>query len=316
MSDLRLGIIGLNEGNGHPFSYSAMFNGYDPQALQQRCPFALIKEYLPREHRNEVFIPGAKVTHIWTQDRALSEDVATVAKIPTIVEHLGDLADEVDAVILARDDPENHLALAKPFLERKMPIFIDKQLAASKSDIDKILSLAGPGYPIMAGSPARYTRELARARETLKGKKVRSIHGMSLVNWVRYGHHVFEPIACLYGLDIESVQSISAKPDHDIVQIAYRSGLNVIVEFIRHIHTPVAFTCFSEEDAPLTVPFTDFFHSFHAMLSAFVALVRNGKAPFPREEMIGIANVVLAGVISKDRGGVAIDPITLAETGQ
>ncbi len=311
--DLRLGVIGMNEGNGHPFSYSAIFNGYDPQALQQRCPFDLIREYLPRDHRNEMFLPGAKVTHVWTQDRKLSEDVAAVAKIPNIAGRMEDLVGEVDAIILARDDPENHLAMAKPFLERKMPILIDKQLAASKSDVDAILSLAGAGYPIMAGSPARYTRDLVRARETLESRAVHSIHGMSLVNWVRYGHHLFEPIACLYGLDIRSVRSLSAKEGHDIVQIAYRSGLNVILEFIRGIHIPVAFTCFSEEAEPLTVPFSDFFYSFRAMLSDFVDLVRTGKPPFPREEMVAIAHVVLAGVISKERNGVAIDPVTLAE---
>ena len=38
MSDLRLGVLGLSEGNGHPYSWSAIFNGYDPQAMAS-CPF-------------------------------------------------------------------------------------------------------------------------------------------------------------------------------------------------------------------------------------------------------------------------------------
>jgi len=306
--ELRLGIIGLNEGNGHPFSYSAVFNGYDPDALRTRCPFALIRDYLPREHRNEVFLEGAKVTHLWTQDRALSADVAAVAKIPHIVNRLEDMAGEVDAVILARDDPERHFAMAKPFLERGLPIFIDKQIAASRDDTAQILALAGPSYPVMAGSAARYTRDLARARDALLGRKVRSIHGMSRVNWMRYGHHLFEPIACLFGLAIDRVRSLSDKSGHDIVQINYESGPNVILEFVHDIHLPVAFTCFSEDAEPYTVPFIDYFHAFRAMLADFVELVRSGRPPFPREEMIAIANVVLAGDMSKQRGGIEIDP--------
>src|SRR3989338_9317658 len=134
---ITLGIIGLNEGNGHPFSYAAIFNGYDPIELQKRCPFALIKEYLPRDHRNENALTSAKVTHIWTQDKKISEDVAAVSLIPNIVGSYTDLIGKVDAVILARDDPWNHLEMARPFLEEKMPIFIDKQLVATKDELEK-----------------------------------------------------------------------------------------------------------------------------------------------------------------------------------
>ena len=40
----KIGIIGINDGNGHPYSMSAMFNGYNPKALRDLCPFKLIKE--------------------------------------------------------------------------------------------------------------------------------------------------------------------------------------------------------------------------------------------------------------------------------
>ena len=32
---LKFGIVGLNAGNGHPYSFSAVFNGYDPEALER-----------------------------------------------------------------------------------------------------------------------------------------------------------------------------------------------------------------------------------------------------------------------------------------
>src|SRR3989339_1790419 len=101
---IKLGIIGSNEGNGHAFSYSAIFNGYDPEALAKQCPYELIREYLPREHGNENLLDSAKVTHIWTQDKKLSENIAAVSLIPNIVDEYTDLIGMVDAVILARDD--------------------------------------------------------------------------------------------------------------------------------------------------------------------------------------------------------------------
>ena len=31
--ELKIGILGMTEGNGHPYSWSAMFNGYDPEEM-------------------------------------------------------------------------------------------------------------------------------------------------------------------------------------------------------------------------------------------------------------------------------------------
>lgn len=308
---VNLGIVGLNEGNGHPFSYSAMFNGFDPVELEKRCPFALIRDYLPRDHRNEIFIEGARVTHVWTQDPDLSEDVSKVAKIPEIVPSYTDLIGEVDAVILARDDPWNHLEMARPFLEAGLPLFIDKQLTSTPEDLEELLSLAGEDYPLMACSPMRYTRDVAAAAETPGIGEVRSIHGMCRVNWMRYGHHLFEGIAVLWGLDVESVRSLNGEEGHDIVQLRYRSGLNVILEFITDVSLPIQFTCFSEGKEPFQVPFSDFVHSFREMMARFAELAGGGKKPISHLEMVDIARVILAGDLSKRSNGTAFSPETL-----
>jgi len=304
---LKLGVVGLNEGNGHPFSYSAIFNGYDEQALLRDCPFPLIREYLPRDHRNENSLEGGKVTHIWTQAKETSEEVARVACIPNVVDNMEDMIGHVDAVMLLRDDPWNHLDMARPFLESGLPIYIDKQLAHTVEDCKAILDLAA-GRRLMAGSAARYTRNTTDARSVLKDRHIRSIHGMSRVTWMRYGHHLFEPIAAQFGLDIEWVRSISDVPGHDIVQIRYANGMNVILEFIENVHLPIELACYSPDAPPYLIPFNDFFYGFRAMLKAFLALVRDGIEPFPRDEMVGIAEVILAGEISKINGGIEIRP--------
>lgn len=309
---IKLGMIGLNEGNGHPFSYSALFNGYDPHALQERCPFPLIREYLPKEHRNEVFIEAAKVTHIWTQDRKLSEDVSRVSLIPNIVSDYVDMIGKVDAVILARDDPWNHLEMARPFIRHGLPLFLDKQLTSTPKDLSELIALTGREYPLMAGSSIRFTRDLAKAKEDPQLARVtKSIHGVSRTSWMRYGHHLFEGVACVWGLDIAWVRSLGHEPHHDIVQIWYSSGMSVILEFIREASLPIQFTCFSEERPPYTVPFTDYFHSFFEMMRAFADMVSTGSHPIPFEEIVGIARVILAGDISRRLEGVCISPQTL-----
>ena len=43
--ELRIGILGMTEGNGHPYSWSAMINGYDRDEMET-CGFPVIPRYL------------------------------------------------------------------------------------------------------------------------------------------------------------------------------------------------------------------------------------------------------------------------------
>ena len=45
---IRLAMLGMVEGNGHPYSWSAIFNGYD-RAAMAKCPYPTIPDYLNKE---------------------------------------------------------------------------------------------------------------------------------------------------------------------------------------------------------------------------------------------------------------------------
>jgi hypothetical protein len=312
--ELRLGVVGLNEGNGHPFSYSAIFNGYDPAALDARCPFALIREYLPRDHRNAIAPLGAKVTHVWTQKRALSEDVAAVARIPIVADRIEDMLGAVDAVVLARDDPSNHLGFARPIVEAGLPIFIDKQIAATPADLFEFERLIAAGYPLLAGSAARFTRDAVGAVGTLAGYNLRAIHAVSRVGWLRYAHHVLEPVVALRGSEVVWVRSLWNGADRDIVQIAFRDGVSASFEFFPDLHLPIATQFFFADRKPFVLPFEDFFGGFRSMLSSFVHFLRTGERPFAASQILAIARIVLAGHLSKAMGGAFVSPETLEPT--
>ena len=40
-----LAMLGMVDGSGHPYSWSAIFNGYNPVEMK-KCPFAAIQAYL------------------------------------------------------------------------------------------------------------------------------------------------------------------------------------------------------------------------------------------------------------------------------
>ena len=144
---IKLGIIGLSEGNGHPYSWSAIFNGYNEEEMA-KCPFPVIPEYLSKQNYPEDFLGElAEVTHIWTQDISVSNSVARAAKIEYVVKKMEDMIGHVDAILLSRDDAENHVEMAQPFLEAGLPIFIDKPFALSLSEANYMLSIQKDDFP-------------------------------------------------------------------------------------------------------------------------------------------------------------------------
>ena len=46
--ELKIGILGFTEGNGHPYSWSAMFNHYDKEEMERVSneAFSVIANYL------------------------------------------------------------------------------------------------------------------------------------------------------------------------------------------------------------------------------------------------------------------------------
>ena len=51
---LKAGIIGISSGNGHPYAFSAIINGYNEKEMA-KCRFEVIPEYL-KLYKNQKFI--------------------------------------------------------------------------------------------------------------------------------------------------------------------------------------------------------------------------------------------------------------------
>ena len=64
-SEIRLAMLGMIEGNGHPYSWSAIINGQYDAEIMRDCGYPVIPEYLGAQAPEALGIPGAKVTHVW-----------------------------------------------------------------------------------------------------------------------------------------------------------------------------------------------------------------------------------------------------------
>ncbi len=293
---LKLGIVGLSEGNGHPYSWAAIINGYDLRAMDS-CPFPVIPQYLGARPESDFGIDDARVTHIWTQDPKISQQVAQSSRIEKIVPRLQDMIGEIDALLLARDDGENHLAMAAPFLDKGIPVFIDKPLTDNARDLEAFRKRYAAGQPIVSTSCFRYSMELLALAE----EKYSYASAFSPKYWRTYGIHVLEGIRTVMGAGFKSVRDVGTGNQVQ-VQLAWNDGRTALIEVMCGVSGPIAFN-FYGKDKWVRVDSFDTFSMFKAQLADFVGFVQTGIQPFPPEETLEMISVIVGAQASKAQGG-------------
>ena len=292
MKTIRLGVIGLNEGNGHPYSWSAICNGYDKAAMAS-CPYPVIPAYLGKQRFPDDAIPDARVTHIWTQSRQMSEHVAAASLIATVVDDPRAMIGAVDAILLLRDDAESHLELARPYIAAGMPIYLDKMAAPTIADTNAIFDLQKYPGQVQCGTALRHAPEfrIDEARRKTLGEIVQ-VHGLVLKDWEHYAIHVVEPAMNALGPQGRIVDRARWQSDGlTNVSLKWQSGMTATFQAVGATAAPIALTLIGT-DGYLYMEFEDTFRCFKAALARFIDMVRDGNPPDEREFTLAVMDVV------------------------
>jgi predicted dehydrogenase len=285
------GIIGLSEGNGHPFSYSAIINGYSPEGLAT-SGWPGIYEYVRRRHASEFGLDGWRVTHAWTQDAESTHKLCAACNISTGVTDYREFLGKVDAVILARDDYETHFEIARPFLEVGLPVFIDKPLSMDVSELRAFKPYLETGQ-LMSCSGMRYSRELDEPRADLSVYgRLKLIRGAIVLSWEKYGVHLVEAILAITPAHPVSVRMQHAEHASAVVRLddGVLVQIDALGECVRTFHVELFGT---QRTAAFDI--TDNFSMFRRMLWQFAESIRTGQPAIPPDRTLEIMRVLIAG---------------------
>jgi predicted dehydrogenase len=304
-TELRLAMLGMIEGNGHPYSWSAIVNGYDPEKMAL-CPYPGIPRYLGAQPLESVRIPGARVTHLWTDDPAEAPDVAAASLIPNIVATPEEVIGQVDAAVISTDDGDDHIRRARPFVEAGLPVFVDKPLATNVEDLRQFLTWHRAGKVLLSTSGMRYSPEmrLSAAQHEHLGD-LRWITSFTCKTWERYGIHALEAVEPLLGPGFTTVQAFS-DAGGDIMQIGHQSGLRITIGAIHDAYGSFGAVHLYGTKGQLALTMGDTYTAFRAQLVAFIELLRTGVPPLPFGETVELMAVIIAGRRSRAEGGRAV----------
>jgi len=295
---LKLGLIGLSEGNGHPYSWAAICNGYSPEYMQA-CEFPVIPQYLAEQSWPDARIPSVEVTHIWTQNAESSRRVAKASLISHVVDEPAAMLGQIDALLLARDDAENHLAFATPFLEAGIPVYIDKPVALSLDGMDALYRLQQYEGQIFTCSALRYAKEL-RLSESDRERigPIRHLQATTPKSWEKYAVHIIEPSLQIIGAsaDITSARSRTFAGGGRSVSVGFGNGITAdFSAFGKEIAAPLSIRVYGERGWQELV-FADAFSAFKTALSEFVDGIRTKTCLSPIEFNRQVVSIIEAGL--------------------
>lgn len=295
MKPLKLGVIGLSPGNGHPYSWSAIFNGYDPVAMED-CGFPVIPRYLEKQQFPQDAIAEGKVTHVWAQDKKIATHIAKAALIDNVVNHYTDMIGQVDGVLLARDDAETHYEFATPFLDAGIPIYIDKPLALSVADAKQLIGQQKYPGQLFSCSALRYAKEFKLSEtELAQLGHLRHIHATVPKDWDKYAVHVIEPLLMLAKErgTIERTQ-VWRNKDATILAVEYSAGIQMLVSTMGASNAPLTLRVMGDL-AWKDLFFQDTYFAFKSALSDFVQGIIHKDVRIETEFMSEVIELIEAG---------------------
>ena len=302
--NLRFAMLGMIPGNGHPYSWSAIINGYDPVAMAP-CPYATIPQYLGAQPLDQVKVPNAQVTHIWTDVLDEARLVAKASLIPNVVNKPEDVIGHVDGVFISTDDGFDHVRRARPFVEAGIPVFIDKPLATSIKDLQTFIDWEKAGAPILSSSGVRYHPGLDKwETDRAKYGELRWISSTCTKYWENYAIHAIQPLYRMLGPGFTSVRMESQNPKYTVGQIRHKSGVEITVPIVYDMSGGIS-VYGTATSGPITGG--DTYTAFRRQMVAFVDFVRSGVKPYPFSETIELMAVLIAGLRSREQGSRRVE---------
>jgi len=287
---LRLGLVGVN--TSHADAFSRIFNG---------------------DESNDPQIGNARITYLWGNDLARNEELQTRHRIETLVTDPNDMIGNIDGVLIIDDTGggATHADLARPFIEKGVPTFIDKPMTVNYEDAVSLFELAAQHNTLLTSSSAlRFPVEFdaAKQAELEAIGKISSIVSVGPGEWFYYGIHAVELLGTVAGTGATSVLRIPYDKK-DIAIIEYGDDQIAVVETLRDAVYTFHLTIFGEKGW-VSIEAKDMRGFYRKQMESIVTMIETGVAPVSAEQTLEVHAILHAGTKSGETGNkVALSEI-------
>lgn len=233
-----------------------------------------------------------------------------------IVDSIETLCTKVDGVLLESVDGRPHLAQARPVIAAKKPLFIDKPMAGSLTDVIAIFELAKKNnVPCWSSSSLRFGPGVYGMRNNDELGKVIGCDAFGPCSlephhpdlyW--YGIHGVEILFTIMGPGCQSVRRVQTDSVEHVVGV-WNDGR---VGTFRGIKSGKGDYGAMVYGAKKVMP-SGGYSGYGDLVKEIVKFFETGKPPVPAEETIEIFAFMTAADVSKTQGGTAVSIASVIE---
>ncbi|MEG0878837.1 MAG: Gfo/Idh/MocA family oxidoreductase, partial [Oscillospiraceae bacterium] len=216
----RIGIIGTE--NSHALAFAKIFNTPDLKL-------------------GEFIYPDARVVGIYGPDHESEVNICKQCNIEFVANTPQDFFGKVDAMMITCRKGSVHASYAMPFIEKGIPVFIDKPFTCDINEANTLIETAkGLNVPLTGGSGCKYAYdvlalenhadELKRNGEFLTGCINYSADKNSVYDGLYfYAPHLVEMALTIFGYDMQSVKAFER--ENVITVIARYKAYDITMNF-------------------------------------------------------------------------------------
>jgi len=275
---IKIGILGSDNSHAGEFSHLANkpFNG-------------------------KMLYDDVRVTHIYGHNSEETEKLVKEYDIPNVVTDPAQMLGQIDAAMVVFRDGIHHFKYAKPFVERGLPIWIDKPITITTKECEQLFALAKKHNSLLTGgSNCKFAAQLKEAREYVSSKekgKIKSailnfpIHLDSVYSGMHfYAAHLVEMMTEVFGFDVKHVYAhISGEVVNAICEY---DGLDVHLCYAPNARQ---YSCFIIEEGKVN-PHYDIKIGDIAerAFEDFVTTIKTKKTSYPSENLLITTKIVNA----------------------
>lgn len=273
---LKVGFVDYSLANFHANKFLELFRGdLKHHQVEVVCGYGLVED----------------ASQAWAREKGVAW-----ADSPEAV------AEQVDAVLLlAPDNSEVHLDLARRVFPASKPTYVDKTFADSIQMAEQMIDLSQQhGTPIFSSSALRFAPALAQFMEQEAAAKALDAAGQGPAEWLRYGIHTVEPLVTLFGADLKRLRT-GAQGALMRVELEWndgRTGLATVngyggVDFGMRVTT-------SEGSQWLDLNDSRFYNGLVDKMAGFL---KTGESPVPIQDTLMVITILERALESRKRDG-------------
>lgn len=251
-------------------------------------------------------VTGAQITHAiptYSEDLPISRErfpnyyeIVTKKYGVTPVEDVGDLMTAVDAVIIGTVDGRNHLDWFKKVVGYSKPIFIDKPVVMSSTEMRELIDLSKlHNTPVMSSSSLRFSESVVAVANNTEiqsgyffGPTPRQ---EQMPGYFWYGIHLLEMVVTIFGTEVEKM-SIETFSDCEQIHMTFTNGKHAILRGEKEWHNRFGAILHSKESVHSLRLWEEDKPYYAGLIEQVVQFFETGVSPVAIEETERIVELI------------------------